>query len=129
MYSYPVKVTKGSHPEAVALMQAAFPGYRGRTYRISDSTPTHLDSYWDGGSRDYFVFIRMADLKTLAVEANHPFYCKDKPRTLKHGLPAGIALVEHSICCGKDCGLTIYFPKAEADPELTSASAELALTE
>jgi len=82
--------------------------YSGRKIKLSmDYIPSNLNSYWDSGSRDYFYFYQLSSGKMLGVESNHPMFEPNKPRELKD-LPHDIILIEHSIFCGKDMGLTIY---------------------
>lgn len=98
-----------SRPESDALIASIMRrvGYHGRKVKISDKVPTSLDSYWDGGSRDTYCFYAILTGDVLQVESNHPMFEPDKPRKLRE-LPEGILLIEHSIFCGKDLGITIY---------------------
>ena len=41
------------------IVQAAFPDYSGKKFKLSTSIPSRLDSYWDGGSRDYYAFYHL----------------------------------------------------------------------
>ena len=75
------------------ITKRAFPDYTGRKIRMATyGVPRELNSYWDSGHRDYWAFVRLADRQVLSVESNHPFFEKDRPRTLR-SLPVGFALV------------------------------------
>lgn len=89
------------------IVSTCFPSYKGKTIKLSSSIPTNLNSYWDGGSRNYYVFYELTTGKILPVDSNHPIFERDKPNQLKE-LPIGILLVKHCIFCGKDLGITIY---------------------
>lgn len=113
-------------PAAVKIGRAAYPDYTGRKFELAihDKGGMKLTSYWDGGSRNYYTVVKLEDFTTLEVPQNGtPFdgygYGIDAP------LPApGIAVIEHSIFCGKDSGLTIHIHAENAAP-LLPARAEL----
>jgi hypothetical protein len=88
------------------IVSVAYPNYRGRKIKLSTSIPSRLDSYWDGGSRDYYVFVHLDTMKAIEVHSNHPFFEADRPRELK-ALPPRVLIVRHCYFCGKDMGLTI----------------------
>jgi len=89
------------------IIRRTFPDYKGRKIRISTDIPTRLDSYWDGGSRDYYAFCSLDEKKAFSVSSNHPFYESENPTVLKR-LPERILLVRHAIFCGQDLGITIF---------------------
>jgi len=96
-------------PRIKQTMQDCFPDYRGRTVRVSNHIPSSLNSWWDGGSRDYYVFYQPSTRKTFQVHSNHPFFEANQPRQLnEQALPENVILVRHSISCGKDIGITIH---------------------
>ena len=99
------------------IVGATFPEYRGRKFKLSTDVPKCLNSYWSGGSRDYYAFYELATGKQFSVASNHPFFEKHNPRDLD-GLPAGVVLVKHSIFCGKDMGITIYANSEQITPLL-----------
>ena len=91
------------HPLA-AIARRAFPGYRGRKFRVVVSDrPRRLLSYWDGGSRDSYVVIQEG--RAISPPAFAPFGREDVPEYVP---VSGAILVEHSIFMGKDSGCTIY---------------------
>lgn len=98
-----------ANPEVKRIIAATFPNYRGRTVKYSPNIPKgELRSYWSGGSRDYYVFYQPATGKTWNLGSNHPWFEKGKPAPDCEAMPESVCLVEHTIFCGKDCGITIY---------------------
>jgi hypothetical protein len=115
----------GKEPGVAELVRAAFPNYTGRKFRLEVSDhPINLASYWDGGSRDYFVLISLATLRHVDIPAQSAF--DPQVRGLdKVTLPDGVACIEHSIFCGKDSGITIHVSPSNATPLLPTATDEL----
>lgn len=99
------------------IINSTFPSYKGKKFKLSTDVPGRLNSYWDGGSRDYFSFYELSTRKTLDVGSNHPFFEASKPRELE-SLPPGVVVVKHSIFCGKDMGITIYANASDLAPML-----------
>jgi len=96
------------------IVRAAFPDYNGTKARIRAFTgPRCVNSYWDGGSRSYFALVRLADGQSLGLPTSHPYFNR-QPDGSPMGalelreLPPGIVLVEHSIFCGRDTGITVH---------------------
>jgi len=91
------------------LALKAFPEYRGRKVKLEvQSYPLNCASYWSGGSRSYFRFVRLSDgAVSRQMPAQSAF---DKPVSGIDSveLPEGIACIEHIIFCGKDLGLRIH---------------------
>ena len=103
------------------MVNATFPDYKGKSFKLSTSIPSRLDSYWDGGSRDYYSFYELATGKTFNVHSNHPMFEANQPRLI-NGLPNGIVIVERSYFCGKDMGITIYANDVDLTPMLPKPS-------
>jgi hypothetical protein len=113
----------------LGLCKAAFPAYHGRKFGIQVQTePLNMSDSWQGGSRDIFKLVRLADLAVVPVPAQSAF---DRPvRGLNAtALPAGIVAVCHSIFCGKDLGITVYVSPADSAPLLPAATSELTWAE
>ncbi|MCP4262798.1 MAG: hypothetical protein GY774_35615 [Planctomycetes bacterium] len=89
------------------IVSATFPDYNGKKFHLSTCIPSRLDSYWSGGSRDYFAFYHLDEHKSFSVHSNHPAFESGQPRNLE-SLPERILLVMRSYFCGKDSGITIY---------------------
>jgi len=104
-----------------SIIQACYPAYKGRKVRLEPAAraPKELRSYWDEGSRDYFCFYNLDTKEVLPVHSNHPWFEPNQPSRLA-GLPAHIVLVEHSIFCGKDIGITLYGHLAPLLPEVVA---------
>ena len=96
------------------IVRAAFPGYRGRKYRLEiQDRPLDVRSYWDGGSRAYFTFVSVATGQVAPMPAQSAFD-KQIGGADQVTLPDGIVCVEHSIFCGKDAGVTVHIPPSMA---------------
>lgn len=88
------------------LVAAAFPDYAGRKFAlVVEPGPMSVGSYWDGGSRNCFAVVRLADYAALPVPTAHPVFDGTIPPL---EIPAGCVIVEHSIFCGKDAGITFH---------------------
>lgn len=92
-------------------------GYRGRKFkmRVSESVSvSNHEGYWDGGSRTLHFACRTSDGQVLALDdtRKHPFHVR--PGSTVYKTEPGIAIVAHSIFCGKDTGLTFYVHPVDA---------------
>jgi len=97
-----------SDPIIRRIVQATYPSYRGRKIRIvAQKYPLNCKSYWDGGSRDYFTFVRLDTFQTAPMPAQSAFD-RDIRGAESVTLPPGVICVEHSIFCGRDTGITIH---------------------
>ena len=107
-----IKVSRNTAPEVVAVALQAFPSYTGRKFTITTFPgPMDLTSGWDGGSRDEYrvVPIIKGMFEELAVPENGTFPTQNEGRKcILSDLPEGMALVKHSVCCGRDVGLVVY---------------------
>jgi hypothetical protein len=101
-----MKISKHQFPAIVALMKKAYPEYTGRKFFIEVfDRPFSTASYWDGGSRDYFRFVR-PDGKVIGMPETAP-WTQHQEENREATLVPGLACVRNSIFCGCDCGLTI----------------------
>ena len=109
-------------PEIARVFSAAFPSYSGRKHKVSIEETVYVpSSYWDEGSKTSAVFIRLDSLETGALPDNHPFFDRARvPNQLQAGeslpLVPGIAMVTHSLFCGKDMGLTLHVHPQDVNP-------------
>jgi hypothetical protein len=89
------------------LAKSAYPDYTGRKVFFEVAT-NEIDctSWWDGGTRDYFRFVR-ADGKIASCPELSPY--RQMASNMKISLVPGICCVRHSFFCGHDCGLTVLF--------------------
>lgn len=112
-----------------ALAAAAFPDYKGRSFAIRILTgPINCASYWDGGSRSYFRFVRLADLQASAEVPAQSAFDRKVEGLDSVTVPDGFVCVEHSYFCGRDGGLTFHVPQANS-AGLLPAPVELSWTE
>lgn len=101
-------------PRVKQIIQDCFPSYRGRKVKVDNYIPQNLNSWWDGGSRDYYVFYQPSTRKVFQVHSNHPFFESNQPRNLNcETFPEDVILVEHSIFCGKDVGIHIHVKESQ----------------
>jgi hypothetical protein len=96
-----------------AILEACYPGKKVRKGLAIEAQDRPLDvrSYWDGGSRDYFVFYCLTTGAVVPMPAQSA-WDKRMPGAETITLPDGIICVEHSYFCGKDVGFTIHVPPA-----------------
>lgn len=106
------------------IIAACFPKYTGKKVKISTDIPSRIESYWDGGSRNYYVFYSIDSKKVQAVGQNHPMFNADKPNKLER-LPERFLLVEECIFCGKNHGITIYANPSDLAPMIEYKADEL----
>lgn len=58
-------------PEIRDIALKAFPDYNGRSFKVETfGGPMRLDSYWEGGSRDYYAIVNMNTGKVKQVPEN-----------------------------------------------------------
>ena len=88
------------------ILKATFPEYRGRTFRI-EFTPTvsFYNTNWSGGTRNIYVAV-WSDGRTAKFNAPAPWVNVIEGQTID--MPQNVLIVEHTIFCGKDLGITIY---------------------
>lgn len=105
--------------EIDAILEVAFPENKSRTVRLElFKAPMRVDSYWDGGSKNTYVFVDLATKEQIhKVHTNHPFFEANQPNEVRD-LPQNVAIVEHHIFCGKDMGFTIYLNAINLTPLL-----------
>lgn len=93
--------------EVRSVVRAAFPDYRGRTFRVDTSgRVTFSDLHWNGGTRSEYRALNLDGLKVVPVPAGSPWASPAEGLTVE--IPIGILVVEHQRACGKDCGIRIY---------------------
>ena len=108
------KVIEVAFREVQDIVRRAFPGAKSRrTVKIRAARSHRVADYWDGGSRDYSVFLELGTLRTMSSdaiprevrqEASNPFNLPIADVILT----PGFCVVEHTIFCGKDLGYRIY---------------------
>lgn len=97
-------------PELARIFKFAFPSYKGRKFKLrAQDYPVSVRSYWDGGSRTQYRFVR-ADGQVISAPSSHPIFENHISGVDSVTIPHGVVLVEHAIFCGKDMGLTAVIP-------------------
>jgi len=98
----------------------AYPDYTGHKFQVVVSSTVNVQSYWDGGSRSFFKFVRLdGSTDTLTVPPQSAY---DRPIINGDVVPLvpGLACVEHVIFCGRDLGIRIHV-HADNAPKLLPA--------
>ena len=106
-------------------------GYNGRKFkvRICDDGQVSLQGdYWDGGSRNSYKLVQLttgaevndvAGTLLAASDLKYPPQFGGRPESERTvTIPEGWCVVEHSIFCGKDMGLTFHMLPADVAPLL-----------
>lgn len=89
------------------ILAACYPDWKGRKLAVAAAETYQMADYWDGGSRSYVKAYDLASGKVVdpASMTHNPMNGSAHARVT---IPDGVLLVEHSIFCGKDGGVTIY---------------------
>lgn len=111
-----------SRADVATIVNATFPGYRGRKIRIGAREKISLhDVNWGGGSKNEYRAVTLEG-QPLGSSAKYaamaPWSHHAEGAILP--IPEGACIVEHSIFCGKDIGLRIYVNPADM-PKLLPA--------
>ena len=92
--------------QASKIVAASFPDYRGRKFTLKfEQRITFWDTNWGGGTRNQYAFVS-SDGRTAILNASAPWVNAIEGQTFD--IPADVLVVEHSVFCGKDMGITIY---------------------
>lgn len=105
--------------------------YSGKSFKAivtETMTVPSTAGLWDGGSRDHYSAVRLADGAQVAMPGQNEAPWGNR-QDVKVTLVSGIAIVEHSIFCGKDMGLTFYLHPVDAAPMLPAPQADLTAVE
>lgn len=114
--------TNNSDVKKIAL--TAYPDYKGKKFAVKVAIGTiDVRSYWDGGSRDYFVFLRLDTLEIWKMPGQS-INDKKVNGAESVSLIPGMVCVEHTYFQGKDLGITIYIHSDNA-PKLLPINQEL----
>jgi hypothetical protein len=101
--------------------------YSGKTFKAKVCEQMTIPSdagIWDGGSRETYSMVRLADgVQLPAVDHNSAPWDRSR-RDIEVKLQPGLAVVCHSMFCGKDMGLTFYVHPENAS-KLIPQSVEL----
>jgi DNA-directed RNA polymerase subunit K/omega len=111
--------------ELAPLIAKTFPNYKGRKFRVSATErPVNTISSWCGGSKDFFVLVNLATMETQPVPENGNVFT---PALNRDGVivPPNFVIVEHTIFCGKDLGLTFHVHPGTMAPMLMAPQIDL----
>jgi hypothetical protein len=103
-------------------------GYNGKKFKAVVTTQVTIPAdagLWSGGTRDTFQLIHLETGTAVQASDNmsSPWNANRKDQQIT--LQSGFAVVEHSMFCGKDMGLTFYVHPDNAAALLPVPSAEL----
>ena len=99
-----IKLTR---KQAMPIIKVAAPDYTGRKIKIcfADHVTLH-DLNWGGGTRSKYTLLdEVRGIGRFAVGAP---WDRDNPEGQRIDLAPGTLVVQHSIFCGADMGLTIW---------------------
>lgn len=109
-------------------------GYTGRQYQAKISDTVYLtDTSWGGGSRSTYQFVDLATGARKPVPGNpDPYQFGGDMEGTTVEIPVNCAVVEHSIFCGKDMGLTFHLHQCDAQkllpaPDLLTMAEQIVL--
>ena len=90
------------------LVKQAFPGYSGRTFQVSIAGAVVFhDTNWGGGTRNRYIAVPLAhDGKPNYLPDFAPWSNPVEGKTVS--IPAGWTIVEHTVFCGHDMGITVH---------------------
>ncbi len=91
-----------------AAMRGAYAGKQFKARVCETMTIPMTAGLWEGGSRDTFQVIRLDDGATVDAVQHNAAPWNAARRDIEVKLVPGIAVVEHTIFCGNDMGLTFY---------------------
>lgn len=100
------QTTKLTRKQAKPLLDATFPNYNGRKIALEFTDKvTFYDTNWGGSSRNYYHAVK-ADGSNSRLTVPAPWVNAIEGKTFD--MTTGVLIVEHTIFCGQDCGITIY---------------------
>lgn len=113
---------KVSRKNAKSIIDATFPEYNGRKVAVEfTESVTFYDTNWGGGTRNVYKALN-SNGRVSKLPAPAPWVNPVEGLTVQ--LPIDCLIVEHSIFCGKDVGITIYSNPLNAPKWLGSGSKE-----
>jgi len=88
--------------------------YTGRKFQATATKSVTLsNAYWDGGTRSTYRLIRLSDGQIASIGNTNPPQFGGPVKRETVPVTQGFAVVEHSIFCGKDMGLTFHVNPAD----------------
>jgi hypothetical protein len=115
------KITYLTRDQVPATLRGAYTGTR-FAVQVAETVSVPIDAgLWDGGTRDHYQLVRLADGLTAATPGQDLFH--DGRKSYAFTLEPGFALVRHSIFQGRDTGLMIWVRPDDVAPLLPSTDA------
>lgn len=108
-------------------LRDAFPGYKGKKFKVEpyeDGIVALTGRYWDGGSKSSYVLVDFNTGRRTPFADCSPFDSGDFNRRT-HQLQPGQVVVEHSVFCGKDMGLTFHIRAEEVQQLIPHSPVDL----
>ncbi len=102
--------------------------YTGKKFKaiVCESMTIPSDAgLWQEGSRDTYLVIHLTDGKTVEPINHNASPWNESRQDTKINLDPNVAVVQHTIFCGKDSGLTFYVHPLNTFLPKTSAMGEL----
>jgi len=96
-----------------ATLKGAYDGRMFKAHVCEQVTIPSTAGLWDGGSREYYKLIRLADGQATPFpnQSEAPWGAR---KEILFNITPDFVVVEHSIFCGKDMGLTFYVHPSNA---------------
>lgn len=106
MFNY-VKLAK---KDVLGIVKATFPDWKGRKVKARAVEKVHITGLnWSGGSRSQYRSCTIDGRPLGSMDHHNQVAPWDQTAEGQScPIPPGAVVVEHSIFCGKDSGLTIY---------------------
>ena len=109
-----IKLSRSAR-EVKELIAQTYPEYKGRKIFVEKSDIYHMENYWSGGTKRYAIAIKLATMETMPAPdiTTNPYHGEAH---VDIAIPDGFAIVEHTIFCGRDIGISVIvnsntFPK------------------
>ena len=95
-----------------ATLRRGYDGKKFKAHVCEQMTIPMTAGLWDGGSRDKYSVIRSVDGAEISPISHNAAPWNSERRDVTVQLEPGIAVVEHSMFCGKDMDLpTMFIPQ------------------
>jgi len=116
--------------EVKRVARTAFPDYSGNKFSVDTySGEMRLDSCWDGGSRDYYSLVDLGGMRAVSIPENGNPFSSGGQIFKASSLPFNVAIVQHTIFCGKDLGITVFVQPENLNQSWLPAPVEMTLAE
>lgn len=109
---------------ALKIARAAFPQWKGRKVTVNTTgTASVYGTFWDGGTKNEYAAIDLATGRISHADnaLGTPAEMGGKAGDYKTRVPVGVAVVQWSVFCGRDCGCTVYLAAPDSLPAGTIA--------